>query len=188
VALLISLIVLAALVVGGVLLFDQPGGKSRPPAPSKGTTPATPVKIGAVTVWMNNFRSPDNTNQTKYTIDGNPSTAWQTDPYLNPNRATFSGLYSGEGLAMKLTGRRTVAELHVTSSTKGWAASTYVADAEPATGASVTSWGRPTASHANIDGDATFTLDGRRGQWVLLWLTNIGPLGQASINELSVTS
>jgi tRNA A-37 threonylcarbamoyl transferase component Bud32 len=188
VAVVVSVIVVAALVVGALLLSDRPSGRRQTTTTTPPVTPAAPVKIRAVSVWMDNDRSPDNTDETKYTIDGKASTAWQTVVYQGIDKATFSGLYTGEGLAIELTGRRSVAQLKVTSTTQGWAASTYVSDTEPATGAPVSSWGDPTVSHANIDGDATFDLKGRKGRWVLLWLTNIGPLGQASINELSITS
>ena len=62
-------------------------------------------------------------------------------------------------------------------------------------GQPVTAWGSPTATKTDIGGSATFSLAGRRGQWVLLWLTNLGqPIQsgfglkfQARISELSVS-
>lgn len=188
-ALLIAAIVIAALVVGGILIGgsgDKKGAKS-----ANAPAALTPVKIVAVDVWMDNDRPPDNPSETKYTFDGNASTEWQTDTYgdcPSANPATFCGLYPGEGLAIRLQGSGKVTRLRVTSHTTGWAASTYVSATEPASGGNVDQWGQPTATKANIDGSTTFTLKGKTGQWVLLWLTNIGPTGQAGVNELTVDS
>jgi hypothetical protein len=52
----------------------------------------------------------------------------------------------------------------------------------------------PTDTRTAINGSVTFTLGDRRGQWVLLWITNLGPDSggpagdfQTQINELSVS-
>ncbi len=185
VTVVVAAVVVAALVVAGVLIFGRsPSGRSV--ATGDGAS-GPPLKIRAVSVWMNNFRPPDNPTETGLAFDGNPHTAWQTAPYIGVDKAKFGNLYSGEGLAIELNGTQGVARLEVTSATRGWAASAYVADARPATGSQVTSWGAPTASRHDIKGNATFSLGGRKGRWVLLWLTNLGPVGQASIAELTVT-
>jgi len=175
----IAILVAAAVIAGVVLLVERAGSRSG--------AGSTPLAVRSVSVWMNTSnRPPDHTERTKYTIDGKLSTSWYTDPYYGSQRATFGGLYSGEGLAIHLKRSETVNQLVVDSPTKGWAASTYVSDQEPKTGAPVSSWGRPTDSRRGINGNATFSLGGRSGSWVLLWLTNIGPIGQAAIQELTV--
>jgi serine/threonine protein kinase len=187
VALLIAAIVVAALVIGAILIGG--GGNKKGATSANAPASLTPVKIVAVNVWMDNDRPPDNPNETKYAFDGNLNTEWQTVPYeCAVGKATFCGLYPGEGLAIQLQGASKVVRLSVVSHTTGWAASTYVSATEPTSGANVDQWGRPTARKANINGSTTFTLKGRTGGWVLLWLTNIGPTGQAGINELTVDS
>lgn len=54
-------------------------------------------------------------------------------------------------------------------------------------GQPVSAWGAPTDTKTAINGSTTFTLGGHKGQWVLLWLTNLGPTFQTRINELSVS-
>ena len=130
--------------------------------------------------------TPDNPGQTGAVIDGQASTMWQTDTYSGPHAAVFGGLYSGEGLAIHLTGTQALHRLVVQSPTEGWAASTYVAGSQPAVGSPVSAWGTPTATQPDIHGDATFSLGGRKGAWVLLWLTDLGPAARAAIAEVTV--
>jgi hypothetical protein len=182
--LVVAALVVAGCVVGAVLLGS--GGR---PTLRTGTggggaaATATPLTITSVGVWMMNDRSPDNPDQTGLTFDGNTATEWTTDQYKTP---TFGGLYSGMGLAVHLDGSHTLHQLTVDSSTQGWAAQTYVSASAPASGQAVAAWGQPTDARTGIDGSTTFTLGGTTGEWVLLWLTNLGPADQANVQELSV--
>jgi hypothetical protein len=180
-------LVVAALVVAGCVVAAVLLGSGGRPTLGTGrggsTATATPLTITSVGVWMMNDRSPDNPDQTGLTFDGNPATAWTTDQYKTP---TFSGLYSGMGLAIHLDGSHTLHQLTVDSSTQGWAAQTYVSATEPTSGQAVSVWGPPTDARSGIDGSTTFSLGGTTGEWVLLWLTNLGPADQADVQELSV--
>lgn len=144
---------------------------------ASGMTGSATQPIVHVGVFMNNFRSPDNPSQTGLTFDSNPRSAWSTDLYTT---ARFGGLYSGEGLAIELAHTARLRSLVVTSPTRGWSASTYVSTTDLPTGSPVSAWGRPTDHLSNIDGSATFSLRGRRGNWVLLWLTKLGPTANGS--------
>jgi hypothetical protein len=56
-------------------------------------------------------------------------------------------------------------------------------------GQAVSAWGAPSDTQSGITGSATFSLGGRHGQWVLLWLTRLGSVGsyfQIRINDLSI--
>jgi serine/threonine protein kinase len=180
-------LVVAALVVAGCVVAAVLLGSGGRPTLGTGTGGATatdtPLAITSVGVWMMNNRSPDNPDQTGLTFDGNTATAWTTDQYKTP---TFSGLYSGMGLAIHLDGSHTLHQLTVDSSTQGWSAQTYVSASEPTSGQAVTAWGQPTDARTGIDGSTTFTLGGTTGEWVLLWLTNLGPADQGDVQELSV--
>jgi serine/threonine protein kinase len=181
-------LVVAALVVAGCVVAAVLLGSGGRPTIGTGTngTPsasATPLTVSSVAVWMMNDRSPDNPDETALTFDGNTATAWTTDHYNTP---TFGGLYSGMGLAIHLDGSHTLHQLTVDSSTQGWSAQTYVATSEPTSGQAVTAWGQPTDARTGVDGSTTFTLGGTTGQWVLLWLTNLGPADQANVQELVV--
>jgi tRNA A-37 threonylcarbamoyl transferase component Bud32 len=180
--LVVAAIVLVAAIVAGILIADHGGAGGG--GGGTAATASTPIAVQGVTVWLNTTaHTLDNPAETHYVFDHDLSTAWETDLY---GSATFGGYYSGEGLAIHLTGTHTLARLVVDSPTKGWAASTYVSATEPARGSAVTAWGAPTASATDIQGNVTFDLEGRTGSWVLLWLTNLGPSDQASIAEVTV--
>ena len=119
-----------------------------------------------------------------YTHDGNTATAWSTDQYDSP---TFGHLYDGIGLEISLTASTTLKELNVTSPTVGWSASVYVSTAPVTSGQGVSTWGPAVTSQSDINGDATFSLGGHKGAYLLLWITNLGPADRASVAELSVT-
>lgn len=142
-----------------------------------GATGSATQRIVHVGVFMDNFRSPDNPSQTGLTFDSNPRSVWSTDLYTTPR---FGGLYSGEGLAIELAHSARLRSLVVTSPTRGWSASTYVSTTDLPTGSPVSAWGRPTDHLSNIDGSAAFSLRGRKGNWVLLWLTKLGPTANGS--------
>jgi tRNA A-37 threonylcarbamoyl transferase component Bud32 len=187
--LVVAAIIVAGCVVGFVLLdngsLSNDAHLPKLPHIPGITQTTTPVSISAVDVWMNVLgHTPDNPGQTSLTFDGNPATAWNTDYYSS---ATFGGLYTGEGLAIQLDGKHTLHNLTVTTPSTGWAASVYVSNSEPANGQPVTAWGSPTDSKTNVDGSTTFSLGGKSGSWVLLWLTDLGPTFHAEVAEVKVS-
>jgi len=163
-----------------VLAHHGPAGTR---ASSTGTTvgPA-PVKIQGVSVFTLGGDA-DHASTAGYAIDGNPDTSWETDHYDGPN---FGGLYHGIGLAFTLASVETLHQLKVISSTTGWSAQVYVADAIP-NPPSLAPWGTPVASQQGINGSTTFNLNNSRGSAILLWITNLGPTYQASIAEVSAS-
>src|SRR5207302_11194198 len=114
-------------------------------------------------------------------IDGNPNTAWETFTYSGAN---FGGLKSGVGLELSLPGTQTVHNLQVTSATQGWAASAYVAEEPPG---DLSGWGSPVDSKTGIDGSTTFSLKGRKGSVILLWITDPGVDFRGQIADVRVT-
>ncbi|HET6874432.1 MAG TPA: serine/threonine-protein kinase [Acidimicrobiales bacterium] len=171
--------------VGGILLATS----GSPHHSSQGGTSSTVhlgqgVSISQVGVFMDNRRTPDNPDKATLTIDGNPSTTWSTDQYHSP---TFGNLYDGIGLEIQLQSATALGHLSVTSPTSGWAASTYVSATPISSGQSISAWGTATDSKSGIGGNTTFNLAGRQGQYVLLWITNLGPADMAQVAELAVT-
>ncbi len=115
--------------------------------------------------------------------DGNPATTWTTERYDSPN---FGGLKKGVGVIVRLSGTGKLAEIKVTSPTPGWAAQVYVADA-PKT--ALDQWGAPVESKTGINpGSTTFSLHGKQGAAILLWITDLGPGRQVAIGELEVSA
>jgi serine/threonine-protein kinase len=180
----VAALILIGAIFAAVLLFSTSG--SSPPH-SSSTAPSshtTPVQISSVNVYMNNGRPPDNPAAAKLTIDGNPATYWSTDRYPN---STFGNLYSGIGLSMSLAQPTEVHALTVTSPSTGWAAEVFVSSTPVASGQPLSAWGQPVASQTDVAGSTKFDLGTHRGQYVLFWLTNLGPANQTVIRELSVT-
>lgn len=176
----LALLLIGALVAGAVYLSEK--HRSTPPGRSAGTSGAA-VHIASVTVYMVGDRQPDDPQGTVNTYDGNPSTFWSTDHYSSP---TFGNLYAGIGLSVELSSSTRLSQLVVTSSTDGWSASVFVSSSAVPSGQPVSAWGSPVDSKSSITGDATFSLGHKTGRYVLLFITNLGPADQASINELTV--
>jgi serine/threonine-protein kinase len=183
----VGMVVAALVAIGAItaaaVVAGSTGHRAHAPAganQSAGTAP----KIENVVVFMTTDRPPDNPTRTHLAFDGDPSTYWATDQYSSP---TFGNLYPGIGLAIQLDSSAQGHQLMVTSPTSGWSAQSYVAAADIPSGHPVTDWGTATDSRSGIgSGTATFNLGSRHGQWVLLWITNLGPTDEARIAELSV--
>jgi eukaryotic-like serine/threonine-protein kinase len=176
-------LILVGAIFAAVLVFSTSG--SSPPSTSPTTpTHTTAANISSVNVFMNNTRPPDNPAEAKLTIDGNPATSWSTDKYPN---ATFGNLYSGIGLALVLAQPAKLHTLTVTSPSTGWAAEVFVSSTPVASGQPLSSWGQPVVPQTNVAGSTRFDLGSRRGQYVLFWLTNLGPAHQTIIQELAAT-
>jgi len=177
----VAVLVVAALVVVVVVASNRGGGSphASPPASTGNTT--APLTIQNVSVFHLE-RDADGAAHVDYAIDGDPNTAWQTDRYFG---SRFANLRHGLGLALTLGATQTVHTLVVTSSTPGWSAEVYVADAVPSPSA-LAPWGSPVDSKAGINGSTTFDLHDRSGRAILLWLTDLGPNFQASIAEVAV--
>ena len=188
-------LVVTGAIVAGVLFYDRQqhhGGASTGSGSSGGASTAASHNIAQVELFMLRG-TPDDPQDLPNTFDGNPATYWHTDLYGN---ATFGNLYPGLGLAIQLKKPANLHHLVVTSTTDGWSAQAYTSSTPVTSGPNrLAAWGSPTATEVGINGSATFSLEGHRGQWVLLWLTNLGhsiqtSFGskyQAHIDELSVS-
>jgi hypothetical protein len=175
-------LVVAGAVVAGVLLVER---DKRPTGRGSAETALT-SHITSVSPFMLRG-NPDDPQDLPLLFDHNPATSWHTDQYRTAN---FGNLYPGLGLDIQLSGASTLHRLVVTSPTAGWAAQTYVSATPIAGGQPVSAWGQPTETKTGIAGSATFDLAGRRGQFVLLWLTHLsasGPPFQVSINEITLS-
>ncbi len=176
-------LILIGAIFAAVLVFST-SGSAPPSAPPTAPAHATAARISSVSVFMNNGRPPDNPGDAKLTIDGNQATYWSTDKYPN---STFGNLYSGIGLAMDLTQPAQLHTLTVTSPSTGWRAEVFVSATSVVSGQPLSGWGQPVATQTAVAGSTKFNLGGRRGQYVLFWLTNLGPADQTQISELALS-
>ncbi len=175
-----GLVILALVVVVVVVIATSSSNRSRGSSPPASDGAITTIRFQNAAVFHLE-RDADDAVHAGYAIDGNPGTAWQTDRYFSSN---FAKLRHGLGLALTLDSAQTLHHLVVQSSTIGWSAEVYVANAVP-NPASLAPWGSPVDSKQNINGNTTFDLHGNKGSAVLLWITDLGPSFQTLIAEVS---
>ena len=138
------------------------------------------IPVLSVSELTQNGNKPnDNVNQLHNVIDGKPGTEWRGDVYLGPH---FGGS-GGFGLVARLGRARTLHQLVVTTPMTDWSAKVFVSEAYAP---KLSGWGKATDGGTGLNGDATFSLGGRRGGWVLFWMTDPGPSRQAVVQQLSV--
>jgi hypothetical protein len=178
----VVLIVILAVVLGTVgYLFSRTHtgkdllGGSGPAAPA-----AQPARIAQALAFDPQGDGHEHDTDLPKAIDGNPATAWSTEHY----DSGFKGIKQGVGIVLQLDGVRRLGHLQVTSTSRGWTASVYVADGART---DLGQWGQPVAAHA-VDGSTSFDLHGKSGGAILLWITDLGSNVSVSVNELRLTS
>ena len=182
----VIIVVAAALIVAGVLVS---GSHNTPTSSTNSPDSAGAVAISSAAA----FDPPpgdgqENDGDVAKTIDGDPSTVWQTVGY---NSRSFGNLKRGVGIALTLDKSAALGSLTVQSPTNDWSAQIFVSDT---THPDLASWGDPVASKDHITaGTTSFDLAGRNGAAVLVWITDLGDGSgdssgrvHAQIAELSV--
>ncbi|MEY2475546.1 MAG: eukaryotic-like serine/threonine-protein kinase [Actinomycetota bacterium] len=179
----IPLVVLVVAAAAGIALAAMLGrGGDGTPGDGGTATPGQAVTIASATSFdPDGPDNAENEDQVPRLRDGRQDTTWATDRY----RARTFGTKPGVGVVLKLDRTHRLGKLRVDSPTQGWAARVYVADAE---GATLRDWGASAASAENINGGATFDLQGRQGAAVLIWITDTGTAHKAEIAEVQLTS
>ena len=166
------LLIVTALIVAGVLLTREgsgPNGTGAPTTTQAGAA-AAPIPLQAVASFdpMGDNKS-ENPNDIAKAVDGNPQTSWSTEWYFN--RKFASGQKTGVGLILKAPEKTKLGTLTVASPTQNWAAQVFVSDGQ---GATLDDWGTAVAQQTDIKGNATFDLGGTEGQFILVWITDLG--------------
>jgi serine/threonine-protein kinase len=190
---LVFIVVLLVLAIAGVLLYRSRTGENlldavqeKTPFSVPGATPTEPLPISAVKPFDPNGTGGEADNLAPLAIDGNAATGWSTERYDTRN---FGRLKDGVGIWVEVKSPSTLNKLAVRSPTNDWAAQVYVADRP---GAALADWGQPVDTKTGINGGTEFDLKGTKGQYVLLWLTDLGniPPGPvkvfAQVDELQV--
>jgi serine/threonine-protein kinase len=189
------LAVIAALVVGGLILFS--GNTTR----GTGQKPRTPVAQGDVAISLaqnaaNDYDPPpgdsDEHGEDAFKVlDGVKQTAWDTERYSG---GTF-GSKQGVGIYLDVgSGSRTVAatKLDVTTSTAGWSATVLAAPdagSPPAT-RDDPAWVEVGTVANATRGDDAITLDtkGVRYRYYLLWITQLPPAGTDGKSKVTISA
>jgi transcriptional regulator with XRE-family HTH domain len=150
-----------------------------PPVPVRVLTPVSATAFGT-----GGTADGDNPQNAPLAIDGDPSTAWNTDWYTTP---TFGNLYAGTGLLIYMGRRVTITSVEVTlGDTRG-------ADLELRAGNSPVLTDLPQVASASDAAGATHLTPTSpvRAQYILLWFTSLPPdpagTYQASVYTVTVT-
>jgi hypothetical protein len=118
----------------------------------------------------------ENDNEAQFAIDGNPSTAWHTQFYLND--PVFGGLKKGTGLILDMGKPVQLSQVTITfGPTPGADVSLEVGD-NSAVAASTLPTFTTVASAQNVGGSYTFKVSSSaKKRYVLIWFTKLPPLG-----------
>lgn len=188
---LMVIIVMLVLAIVGVLAYRTRTGENPLDALKEstgvqlpGATPSVPLRVLEISA----FDPPpgdgkEDSANARNVADGNPSTAWRTEQY---DTRKLGGIKPGVGVLFKLDKPSTIEKVAISSPTNDWAVTLYVAD-KP--GGSLADWGRPVAVKSNINGNIDVALQGVKGQYVLLWVTDLGnspPRVAAQIDEVEL--
>jgi hypothetical protein len=119
-------------------------------------------------------------DEARFAIDGDPRTAWQTEGYSNRN---FGNAKSGVGLWVQLDTSHELSAVTVSTLEDGWSAQIYVAD-QP--GNALAAWGPVRASGDDVPATHTFPLSNTRGQYVLIWCTQLPDSTKLQIADVKV--
>jgi hypothetical protein len=163
-------LVAAAAVVAGVLgLGGSKGGKAGAPS---GTSRA--VVVRAVTAFDPEGSGGEHDAEAPNAADGNPSTYWTTEHYRSFTK-------SGVGVVLDVGKAVALGSVTVTSDTPGFTA-TILSGSSPS-GPSFT----PDSSSAVVSSRTTFTLDGTKARYYVVWITDLGGNVAVHVNEVKAT-
>ena len=164
---------LAILLVGTALLVSATlfsGGSAKPSPttqPDNSQVEATIIGAQDVDPAGDQVEHPD---ELKNSHDGNADTSWSTESYGSADLGTKPGV----GIAW-VVNDALIERLELTSPSRGWSGDVYVletqqdlANFDPNSGADARPIGPVT------DDDTTVNLQGRQGEVVLLWITDLG--------------
>ena len=129
----------------------------------------------------------ENDDQLGRLVDGDPTTAWETEVYFN--QANFGGLKPGVGVAVDLGEQRTVLGARISTPRSGITVQLYTADNVPDT---IEGWS-PLGDPVQIDETATIEVDPTTARYVLVWLTgDLVSVGeerfQGALGELAIVA
>lgn len=176
VPLLVFIVVALVLAIAAVLIYRSNTGENlldavqqKAPFSVPGATPAAPLKIVQAQAFdpAPGDGHEDDADAPK-AVDGNPETAWSTEQY---DTRKLGNLKPGVGLVFKIDKPSTLQALKISSKTQDWSAQVYVSDRQ---GQKLAEWGQPVATADKIAGSNDFNLGATTGQFVLLWITDLG--------------
>ncbi|MEV2278494.1 protein kinase family protein [Nocardiopsis sp. NPDC049922] len=187
----VALVVFAAVVVGAWTIGSmmRPGGGEEPtgPDPQASEDPTDSVELEALDIAESRGLNPhgdtdEHTENTPYTYDGNPETAWNTQGYRDP----LDMIKPGVGLQLDLGDVREIHEVELDLTGSGYEFDVRVADGDGAAEDDYEVVGAGSGS----GGSQVVELDEpASGQYVLIWFTalpNNGGEWRGTVNEVEI--
>ena len=178
-----ALYLLLALVVAGAAfaaVFLLGGSSHHTGRGSGNTGPAgTPVQLTGVGDAYSAPGHPDSHADTaSQATDGSDATSWMTQTYGDQ---AFGGLLTGLGLVLDAGSSVKLASMTVTTPTPGFTAEIQVGDSQ--NGPFTTD-----SSSQTVSSPTTFHLQGKSGQYYVVWITELPPGNSAEISEVTAKS
>lgn len=169
----------------------EPAGAETGEAEPTATPPSTPVEVAGAVSWQPSSSpgTAENSSSAANVIDGDRSTVWSTDTYLNQLGDSDAAFKPGVGLLLSLDDASAVRRVVVRSDSDDVRFEIRSADsAKPSSLDETTLLGEGTVR----DGSGTVTLkDAAEPEFVLVWITRLGTSGpqayDAAISEVELT-
>jgi eukaryotic-like serine/threonine-protein kinase len=172
---LLALVVAGAAFAAVVLL----GGASHHGVSGGGSSSGTAVRLHGIGDTYSGPGHPDShADSASMATDGSASTFWMTQSYASQ---VFGGYLTGLGLVLDAGSSTKLGQVTVTTPTPGFTAAIEVGDSQ--------SGPFSADSRSQVVGaKTTFTLDGKSGQYYVVWITQLPPSDRAEISEVTATS
>jgi len=178
------LIVVLAVVLGtvGYLFSRSHTGQNLLGTSSKSSTAAPSPQIRDVLSFDPGGDHREHDADLPKLVDNDATSSWSTEHY---DSGVEGAGKPGVGVVLVLDRAQKLGHLQVTSPSRGWSASVYVADTPKD---AVQGWG-PAVGAGRVSGQSTsFDLRGRSGAAVLLWITDLGANQSVTVNELQLSA
>ena len=177
VPLVVILLAAAAGAIAAVVLLSSEGTQD---AATSGTgAPATtPVRLSGLTGYDPQGTGGEHDGDAPKATDGDARTFWQTETYATP---AFGGLKDGVGLVLDAGRDVALSTLTVSTDTPG-----YTAEVEA--GGSPQGPFERDSTVRTVGARTTFTLEGKRGRYYVLWITGLGSYDFAHVNEVTAAA
>jgi eukaryotic-like serine/threonine-protein kinase len=164
----------AVFLVGGV--GHDRGGSGGGGGPSGAT-----VQLHGVGDYVPSGSPDTHADTASAATDGDPGTPWITQIYGSTD---FGGLLpQGLGLVLDAGRSEKLTQLTVTTPASGSGFTAHIGVADSQSGPFTTD-----SSSQTVSGTATFSLDGKSGQYYVVWITQLASTGHAEIGEVTAKS
>jgi eukaryotic-like serine/threonine-protein kinase len=174
-ALLVVAGLAAAIAALAVFLVRDNGNSPSGSPPANGSAPIALSGVGAYDPPPGNGQEHD--AEAPNATDGNRSTYWETEHY----RSSLASLGKrGVGLVLDAGRAVTVHHVTVTSDTPGFTAEIQIGDSRDGPF-------RTVSAAKTVGAQTTFDLSDAHGRYLVVWITDLGSLSSAHVNEVTAS-